>query len=163
MGEIADYYINQQLDDAMGFHDTRDSVFGRKRVRSLGEQLADLERSGGVQPIWTTLDGQKFYSPAEISDSHLVNIKNKLYRENRPLPKWLLPEMRRRYLYTARPAANPALNRATLEQLLRKARQQVFTKPRRERAIVWLKRELGKYWTVQDAARAEFAPATPRR
>ena len=33
-----------------------------------------------------------------------------------------------------------------LEKLLRQARQQVFDKPKRGKAIKWLKRELAPYW-----------------
>ena len=38
-----------------------------------------------------------------------------------------------------------------LEHLLRKARQQVFDKPGRSKAIRWLKRQLQPYWTEHAA------------
>lgn len=38
-----------------------------------------------------------------------------------------------------------------LERMLRKARQQVFDKPGREKTIKWLKRQLKPYWDKRHA------------
>jgi hypothetical protein len=36
-----------------------------------------------------------------------------------------------------------------LEKLLRRARQEVFDKPSRGKAIIWLKRQLEPYWNAR--------------
>lgn len=82
MGEMSDYYREQEEFRTLNFPHTVEGF----RCRLIWT------------PIWTTLDGEKFYEPREIGNEHLVNIKKMLVRNNRSVPGWLELEMYKRKL-----------------------------------------------------------------
>lgn len=45
------------------------------------------------QPIWTSLDGRKFYHPSEFETEHLKNIVTYLDKARRPVPDWVFGEL----------------------------------------------------------------------